>query len=308
MFASSATRRSRPQTVGRRGAAFTIVELLVVISIVALLVALLLPALEAARDAARRVQCMANLRQFGIGFARYAQQYDGEFPRVRYRKEDKTYVYGDLHTKSHLGWILLLKRTAMPQLRIADKLNYFKYRNFPSDSAAICPAAEPRFRGYPNDLGGVDEILAKGSTTTYAANYGWSSGKFTFRHLDWTERRPYSQVARSDFPLMTDTGIDSVVTKNGKVRLWPTSADNEPYDFYTSKSYGAGNAVSAHPGFIHGGNDGAPPRGATNQLNHDGSVVSYRASEVGRYEANGSPVWGRPYWFDIKESQPLPQN
>lgn len=86
----------------RRG--FTLVELLVVITIIGILIALLLPAVQAAREAARRTQCASHIAQLGLALANYEAAHTSLPPGV----VDKQGPILSVPSGYHMSWIVQL--------------------------------------------------------------------------------------------------------------------------------------------------------------------------------------------------------
>ena len=92
-FVRTAARPCRAPAPARL--AFTLLELLVVVSIIALLMSMLLPGMQIVRDRARTARCAANLRQLGVAFHLYACDYSGRaMPLAYFQQWPITYWYG----------------------------------------------------------------------------------------------------------------------------------------------------------------------------------------------------------------------
>jgi prepilin-type N-terminal cleavage/methylation domain-containing protein len=159
----------------RRCSGFTLIELLVVIAIIAVLIALLLPAVQAAREAARRSQCVNNLKQIGLAIANYESAL-GSLPWG----EPIRYAGGNTAPSS-----LLLMLPQMEQAALYNAVNFTNVGNqiWNSTSPANSTVQFTSIAVFtcPSD---INRLTFGYGSTNYAANAGADAFSFSYSSLN----------------------------------------------------------------------------------------------------------------------------
>jgi len=169
----------------RRPKGFTLIELLVVIAIIGVLIALLLPAVQAAREAARRSQCVNNLRQLGLAAHNYHSAV-GSFPMAN------ATAYHDIGATDLTDWgtwsaqAFLLPYLEQKPVYDAMNFNWTCWWGYGANANAtafntrlavfICPSdgtettswGEPMLNNYHGSMGTTTDIWNQSSTGMFA--------------------------------------------------------------------------------------------------------------------------------------------
>lgn len=219
---------------------FTLVELLVVIAIIGVLVALLLPAVQAAREAARRTQCVNNLRQMGLAAANYESarnvfppgrlfpDWEGESGYTNYQSvsvNDKTGFYS-----VHI-WLL-------PYMEANNVYNLIDFNI--GQIKIVDPATNPNAQAYltANDLficpsdANIGEIV---SENNYRSNFGGSGPGAG------TSATGSTQVRSRHLWPVTGNGAFTIGKKGLKARTYTDGLSKTAFFSERIKGSGEGN-------------------------------------------------------------------
>jgi prepilin-type N-terminal cleavage/methylation domain-containing protein/prepilin-type processing-associated H-X9-DG protein len=180
---------SRRHQFDRRRYGFTLIELLVVIAIIAVLISLLLPAVQSAREAARRAQCVNNLKQIALAAFNY-ESANGSFPMGNEPTRFVDPVYGQCNG-SYLYSVFTYMLPFMEQGANFASMNF----SIPGDLfPTITAGSHPNFSALysqvssylcPSDTEAAPDQLTVNYTARKQGSYGGNRGRYETLIFNW---------------------------------------------------------------------------------------------------------------------------
>ena len=227
-------RRIHERRIDSSATGFTLVELLVVIAIIAILIALLLPAVQAAREAARRVECVNNLKQIGIALHNYHSA-NGRFPRGSIHM-DVTLPFSE----PQWPYVLHALLPFLEQGEFYEATERLTIRN-PEWSGAnalwqAAGIAEKPVKGMlcPSD-GRAGPLKRYGDTLVFISNYkGIHSGLSDAQHSN----RPEDSSVRATFHMVRGTRIANMFDGTSNVMVFSEYLTGDPMVSAGGSGYG----------------------------------------------------------------------